>query len=91
MVEHISLKDFEELYVDVGTANYCWYHAWFNKGVFELYEMYGEAFIREVNILYKAEKGFDRTGESLAARLDERCDGFLDWYRLWVQPEGARI
>ncbi|MFX0200334.1 MAG: hypothetical protein ACFFCW_29805 [Candidatus Hodarchaeota archaeon] len=85
LVRYTSLEDFEELYLGVGTANYCWYHGWFNVGVFELYERFGESFIEKVNALYKSETGFDSTGDSLAARLDEPCNGFLDWYIEWKQ------
>jgi hypothetical protein len=87
IVEHTSIEDFERLYVDVGGANYCWYHGWFNLGVMDLYKMYGERFIENVIVLYQSEAGFDSTSEKLASRLDERCDGFLDWYRLWVRQE----
>lgn len=84
---HTSLEDFEALYTGVGTANYCWYHGWFNIGVLELYERFGERFIMQVIDLYKSESGFDTTGATLAERLEASCPGFRDWYRAWSQQK----
>ncbi len=85
LAHHTSLEDFEELYSGVGVANYCWYHGWFNMGVFELYELFGEDFISQVIALYKSESGFDATGDTLATRLESVCPGFQNWYLAWRQ------
>ncbi len=87
LAHHKSLEDFEEFYMDMGGPNYCWYHAWFNVGIFELYEHFGERFIPQVTTLYKSESGFDTTGTTLAARLEESSPGFQDWYRKWKQQK----
>jgi len=87
VVKHSSIEDFERLYLGVGNANYCWYHAWFNVGVFELYEMYGEAFIEKVNSLYKSEPGFDSSSAVLSDRLDRELEGYLSWYNEWIQQK----
>ena len=87
LARHTSLEDFEKLYIGVGTANYCWYHGWFNMGVFELYELFGEHFISQVIALYKSESGFDATGDALATRLEDVCPGFRDWYLAWRQQK----
>jgi hypothetical protein len=85
IVKHSSIEDFERLYTGVGNANYCWYHGWFNVGVFDLYEMYGEDFIEKVNNLFKSDTGFDSSSETLVARLGNELDGFLDWYEEWIK------
>ena len=87
LARHTSLKDFEELYTGVGAANYAWYHGWFNMGVFELYELFGEYFISQVIELYKSESGFDGTGKTLATRLEGVCPGFRNWYLAWKQQK----
>ena len=85
LVQYNSIADFERLYTGVGAANYCWYHAWFNVGAFELYKMYREEFINEVNELYRSESGFDSTSEQLVSRLDLELEGFKDWYDEWIK------
>lgn len=84
---HTSLEDFEELYTGVGAANYVWYHGWFNMGVMELYELFGEHFISQVIALYKSESGFDVTEDTLATCLEDVCPGFRDWYLVWRQQK----
>ena len=87
IVEHKSIEDFEALYWRVGSANYCWYHGWFNKGVMDLYRMFGESLIKNVISSYQSEPGFDSSSERLVARLDKEMDGFQDWYDEWVQQK----
>ena len=87
IVTHTSLDDFEELYTGVGAANYCWYHGWFSIGVFELFEKYGEEFIKKIISLYQSESGFDSSSERLVSRLDLELEGLLDWYNEWIKQE----
>jgi len=87
LVQYTSLHDLEELYGKIDGANYCWYHAWFNVGVFQLYEMYGESFIEKVNDLYKSESGFDSTIEQLVSRVNLELEGFQDWYHEWIKQK----
>lgn len=85
IVKHRSLNDFMELYMNVGAANYCWYHGWFNLGTMSLYDKYGESFIKKIIALYQAESGFDSTNEQLVSRLDLELEGFQDWYDEWIK------
>ena len=87
IVKHRSIEDFEELYIRVGAANYCWYHGWFNVGVMSLFEVYGEGFIEKVIALYQSESGFDSSSEELVMRLNTELDGFQNWYDDWVKQE----
>jgi len=87
LVKHRSLEDFEELYVNVGAANYCWYHGWFNLGAVNLYDKYGEAFIIKIISLYQSESGFDSSSVQLVSRLDLVLEGFQDWYDEWIKQE----
>jgi hypothetical protein len=87
VVKYRSLEDFEELYTNVGAANYCWYHGWFNVGVMDLYRMYGENLIEKVISLYQSESGFDSSSERLVARLDREMDGYQNWYDEWMQQK----
>ena len=87
IAKHKNLDDFEELYVNVGAANYCWYHGWFNVGAMNLYEKYGEDFIRKIISLYQSESGFDSSCEQLVSRLDLELEGVQDWFDEWIKQE----
>jgi len=85
IVKHRTIEDFERLYTDVGSANYCWYQGWFNLGAMNLYDQFGEDFIGKIIALYQAESGFDSTSEQLVSRLDIELEGFKDWYDEWIK------
>lgn len=87
VVQHRSLSDFEELYTNVGAANFCWYHGWFNHGVKSLYDKYGEDFLTTIISLYQSDSGFDSSSEQLVSRLDLELDGFRDWYDDWYKQK----
>ena len=87
IVEHKSIEDFETLYWRVGSANYCWYHGWFNLGVMDLYRMHGESFIEKVISLYQSESGFDSSSEKFVARLNKEMDGIQGWYDEWIKQK----
>ena len=74
IVKYRSLEDFEKLYVNVGAANYCWYHGWFNVGVMNLFENYGEEFLTKIISLYQSDSGFDSTSEKLASRVEKELE-----------------
>jgi hypothetical protein len=78
IVRHTSLSDFEEFYVGVGAANYCWYHGLFNLGAMELYSDYGEDFMRYVI------KALKPSNDGLVQRLEATHRGLGEWFSDWI-------
>jgi len=79
IIKHMSLEDFERLYVRVGLLNFVWYHGKFFIGIFESYSKYGESFIS--NLI----DTFEVTDDILAQRIGRSCKGFEQWLRTWKQ------
>jgi len=77
LVKHTSLEDYERLYACVGFLNYAWYYGKFFIGVFELYNKYGESFIRNLINTFKVKN------DILARRIGASCKGFEQWLRTW--------
>lgn len=78
IVKYTSLSDLEKFYVGVGAANYCWYHGLLNIGAIDLYDVYGEDFIRHVIEAYKP------SNEGLVQRLEATHRGLGAWFREWL-------
>lgn len=72
--EHTSLKDFEELYVNVGVENYAWYQVIFLERVSEIAEVEGKNFIDN----WLKDNSISN-GNYALDDLEKLDDGFIDW------------
>jgi hypothetical protein len=78
-VKFRSVSDFDRLYYRVGWANFQWYFCRSMRGIYRLYDVYGEGFLRDVVDV------FGVSTESLLARLDSRRVGLGQWFANWFK------
>lgn len=76
---HITLADFEELYVNVGIPNYQWYQGIFNVRAEEVFAAQGIDFVLRVRDALPAGASGELSTQDLLDRLERIQPGFHAW------------
>jgi len=77
-----SIKDFNEIFVQMGVENYLWYHSNFYFLVKTIFSCYEKRFISYYENLFPKDSANELTTDEIINLLDRDCDGRV---RNWVE------